>query len=234
MSTQERIRIVLDTVGTTALVITAAVLVWTATSRRPGEAAGAEPGPTAGLTESIDTTIGRTGHVMGSQQAKLAIVGFSDFQCPYCERFAQETLPQLKREFIDPGIAQFIYRHNPLESIHRLALRASVAADCADQQSQFWGMHDAIFSNQRELVDTSFVDYARTLRLDADVFSKCLDGGTTPRIKEDQADVVRLGLQSTPIFLIGRIESNGTIKVTKRINGAAPYETFTAALKALL
>lgn len=231
-ATHERIRLVLDIIGTTALVITAVVLVWATTSRQPAASAGAAGAAGApSLVDSVNMTLTATGHVKGSPRAKVAIVEFSDFQCPYCGRFAKETLPQIKRDFIDAGVAQFIYRDNPLESIHPFALKASAAAECADQQGKYWEMHDAIFAQQRELADTSFLDHAKTLRLDSATFSRCLEGGALPRIKQDQAEAGRLGVQSTPIFLIGRIESNGTIKVTKRINGAAPYETFKATLR---
>lgn len=179
-------------------------------------------------------TLASKGHIKGSKDAKVAIIEFSDFQCPYCGRFAKETLPQLKRDFIDAGVVQFIYRDNPLESIHPFALKASAAAECAGQQGKYWEMHDAIYSQQGELAETILFDHTKALRLDSATFSKCLDGGAVARIKEDQAEASRLGLQSTPIFLIGRIESNGTVKVTRRINGAAPYETFKATLKELL
>jgi protein-disulfide isomerase len=230
----DRLRLVLDVVGTTALVVTAAVLVWAATDRRPGAAAAGAAAAPSNLVDTVDLTLASAGHIKGSKQAKVAIVEFSDFQCPYCGRFAKDTLPQIKRDFVDAGVAQFIYRDNPLETIHPFALKASAAAACAEQQGKYWEMHDAIFSQQRELTDASFLEHAKTLHLDTAIFSKCLDGGAAAQIKEDKAEASRLGVQSTPIFLIGRVDSKGTIKVTKRINGAAPYETFKAALKELL
>jgi protein-disulfide isomerase len=231
-ATLERIRFALDVIGTMALVITAAVLIAATRNAGPPTNAGAAPAPR--LVDSVDMTLAATGHIQGSKNAKVAIVEFSDFQCPYCGRFANETLPQLKRDFIDAGAAVFIYRDNPLESIHPFAMKASAAAECADQQGKYWEMHDAIFSQQRELTDTSLVDRARALHLDDATFSKCLEGGALARIKQDQAEAGRLGVQSTPVFLIGHIDSKGTIKATKRINGAAPYETFKGTLKELL
>jgi protein-disulfide isomerase len=231
-ATHERIRLILDVIGTMALVITAAVLIVATRNAGPAPNVGAAAAPS--LVDSVDMTLALTGHIKGSKNAKVAIVEFSDFQCPYCGRFAKETLPELKRDFIDGGSAQFIYRDNPLENIHPYALKASAAAECAEQQGKYWEMHDAIFSQQRELTDTSFLNHAKALRLDTTTFSTCLEGGATSRIKADQAEAGRLGVQSTPIFLIGRVDSNGTIRVTKRINGAAPYETFKATLKELL
>jgi protein-disulfide isomerase len=158
------------------------------------------------------------------------VVEFSDWQCPFCERFARDTLPRLLREYIDTGKVRFSYRNNPLTEIHPLALQASTAADCADQQGRFWDMHDAIFAHQRQLTGGGFVEYARAAQLDVAKFTRCLDAGTTARIQADQAEALRLGLQATPVFLIGRVDGRGRIKATKRIDGAVPYETFKAAL----
>jgi protein-disulfide isomerase len=232
MPKSERIRLLLDVVGTLALVVTAAVLV-RATLVRQSEAAG---GPSVGgapnLLETVDLDVTLTGHIAGSKEAKLAIVEFSDFQCPYCERFARETFPQLKRDFIETGIARFSYRNNPL-GIHPFAMKASTAAECADEQGKYWEMHDAIFSHQRQLGDAIFVDQAKALRMNVDTFSRCLASDAPGRIQADQSEASRLGVQSTPVFLIGRVDSRGAIKATKRINGAAPYETFKTAIKAL-
>jgi protein-disulfide isomerase len=231
-TTHDRLRLVLDFIGTAALVVTAAVLVRVTLVGQPSGSAGAAGAPPS-LVDSVNMTLTAAGHVKGSPRAKIAIVEFSDFQCPYCGRFAKETLPQLKQEFIDAGVAQFIYRDYPL-SIHPFALKASTAAACAEQQGKYWEMHDAIFSQQHELAEASFIDQAKALDLDSAKFSNCLTSGITSRIKADQDEAGRLGVQSTPIFLIGRLDSNGTIKVIKRINGAAPYETFKATLKELM
>lgn len=233
MSKQDSIRIILDGISTIALVVTSVVLI-SATSRSSGELAGTGAATAPPPSESVDLTVAQTGHVMGSKDAKVVIIEFSDFQCPFCERFAKETLPHLKREFVEPGLVKFIYRHNPLDSIHPVASKAGAASYCADQQGRFWEMHDAIYAGDEELTASSFAEYARTLKLDLDKFSGCLAGEATAKVKADQAEAARLGLQSTPIFLIGRIEPDGSVKITRRVDGAVPYETFKAALKAVM
>lgn len=232
MLTHDRIRIVLDVISTVAMIVTAAFFIRHATGSQSGAAAGAA-GPQA-AENSLNVLLERKGHVLGSAQAKVALIEFSDFQCPFCERFAVGTLPQLKREFIDRGVVQFIYRHNPLEGIHDLARKASVASYCADQQNYFWQMHDSIFTHQEAMTDSSFAEYAKAIGLDVSAFNKCLGTDAASGVNEDQAEAARLGLQSTPTFLIGRIESDGGIRVTRRIDGAASYETFRSAIKSLL
>lgn len=84
---------------------------------------------------------------LGDPNAPVTIIEFSDFECPFCRRFWQETLPQIKAEYIDTGKARFVYRDFPL-SMHPGAFPAALAANCANQQGKFWEMHDKIFSEQ--------------------------------------------------------------------------------------
>jgi hypothetical protein len=83
---------------------------------------------------------------IGPEDAPVTIVEFGDFQCPYCKRFADDTFRDLLEEY--EGDIRFVYRDFPLSSIHPDAQRAAEAAECADEQGQFWEMHDAIFAQQ--------------------------------------------------------------------------------------
>jgi protein-disulfide isomerase len=232
-ASHERLRLGLDILSTTALVITAAVVISMSLNRPSATPSAPTTAGKPPLAESVDLVVASKGQTMGSGHAKLAIIEFSDFQCPYCARFAKDTLPQIKREFIEPGVAEFIYRNNPL-TIHPFAKKASAAAECAGQQRHYWEMHDALFSQQRDLSDGALLARAGALHLDISSFTSCLNEGAAARISEDQADAAQFGLQSTPIFLIGRIQPDGSIKVKQRINGAAPYQTFKAALTNLM
>jgi protein-disulfide isomerase len=233
MSRQERVRFVLDILSTTAMVVTSVFVVFWIMNNRSGSAAngGAEmPTP----VETVDLVVSKGGHILGSEKATLAVIEFSDFQCPFCAVFARDTFPQLKRDFIDSGKVRFIYRHNPLEPLHSLAVKASTASQCADEQSRFWEMHDVIYASQRTLTDDSFFGLAKSLNLDAGRFSTCMfDPDALAKVKKDQAEASRLGLVSTPTFLIGRVRPDGTVDVTRRVNGAVPYETFRTALEDL-
>jgi protein-disulfide isomerase len=85
---------------------------------------------------------------LGDPNAPVTIIEFSDFQCPYCRRFWEQTLPQLKSEYIDTGKVRLVYRDYPLSTIHPGALPAAMAAGCANEQGKFWEYHDQIFEEQ--------------------------------------------------------------------------------------
>lgn len=85
----------------------------------------------------------------GSENAPVTIVEFSDFECPFCLRFYAETLPQIKKEYIDSGKVKFYYRQLPIPSLHPMAVPFANAAECANEQGKFWEMHNIIFDKQR-------------------------------------------------------------------------------------
>ncbi len=86
--------------------------------------------------------------VLGNDDAKITIIEFSDFQCPFCKQFYTDTLPQLKSEYLDTGKAQLTFRHYPLTSIHPNAETAHRASECANEQGKFWEYHDLLFETQ--------------------------------------------------------------------------------------
>lgn len=88
--------------------------------------------------------------VKGNATAPVALIMFSDFQCPFCAGFASETLPELEREYVATGHVVIAFRHFPLDN-HPLALKAAQGAECAEQQGRFWDMHDRMFHAPQHL-----------------------------------------------------------------------------------
>lgn len=86
-------------------------------------------------------------HVLGVDTAPVTIIEYSDFQCPFCRSFFDQTYGLLKKEYIDTGVARLVYRHFPL-AFHPAAQKSAEASECAGQQGKFWEMHDAIFALQ--------------------------------------------------------------------------------------
>lgn len=152
---------------------------------------------------------------LGPADAPITIVEFSDFQCPYCRRFHEETYRALLDAY--PGQIRFVYRNLPLTSIHPDAMPSAVASLCANDQGAYWDYHDKLFSSEILTRDT-FVQYAADLNLDVEEFTACLDSGKHDKfIQDDMNFAINLGVQSTPTFFI-----NGLAVV-----GAQPLSAFT-------
>ena len=144
---------------------------------------------------------------IGSNEATYALIEFSDFQCPFCGRFARETLPTLRREFVDKGTLLFVFRHLPL-SIHSLASGAAAASACAERQGRFWPLHDALFQPQAALEPAAIRSLAAELDLNVDKFDSCLTAEGPIDVSADVTTATALGIKGTPAFLVnGRFYS---------------------------
>ena len=172
--------------------------------------------------------------VRGRPEAKLTLIEFSDFQCPFCERFYKETLPQLDKEYIRTGKVKMIFRDFPIDNLHKDAEKAAEAAQCAGEQGKFWEMHDKLFDNQKALGVNNLKKYAKELHLSADGFDDCLNSGKyVQEIQKDLADGQEAGVEGTPTFFLGYTNKDKTIQ-GKPIRGAMPYNTFKQAIDKLL
>jgi protein-disulfide isomerase len=169
--------------------------------------------------------------IRGNRTAKIAVVEFSDFECPYCASFATRTLPALQKEFVDSGRVVFAYRHFPLDQIHTRARRAAQVTDCAGEQARFWEMHDRIFANPRQLSEKAFSEHAVALGLDTGRFGACLARSAPENISSDVALATRLGVTGTPTFFVGVVESDGQVVVRKRIGGAQSIQAFRQVIE---
>ena len=162
--------------------------------------------------------------VEGDVDAPVTIVEFSDFQCPYCGRYIEETYPQIKEKYIDTGKVKYIFRDFPL-GFHQNARPAAIAAECVREEggdSAFWAYHDVLFANQEELSADDLKGYASEMGYDID---SCLDSEKYgDEVDADMAEGASYGVSGTPAFFI-----NG-----KKLVGAQPFAAFEAAIEAEL
>lgn len=136
----------------------------------------------------------------GSAGAKVRVVEFADFQCPYCSR-AAETMQALAKRYGDR--VEFAYRHFPLRSIHPDADRAAQAAQCAGRQGKFWEMHDKLYTAQHSLDAESIVGFGKELGLDAAKLEGCLTNGeAAAEVEADVQKATELGIEGTPSFFV--------------------------------
>lgn len=169
---------------------------------------------------------------LGSTTAKIGIVEFSDYQCFYCRDFHLKQFAQLKKEYIDTGVVQFIYKDLPLR-MHPQAVPAAMAAHCASAQGRFWDMHDALFAQQGRLRQSLYLELARQLKLDETEFSVCLESQASGQaIGQDVNTARMLGFTGTPSFLIGKIEGD-TLTVVRQSRGAPDFKVFVQEIEKL-
>ncbi len=137
---------------------------------------------------------------LGPDDAEIVIVEFSDYQCPFCRRFHDETYQQLLDAY--PGQIRFVYRNLPLTSIHPSAMPAAIASLCANDQNKYWEFHEKLFSSET-LDESTYIQYATDLGLDVETFTACLTSGSHDEfIQQDMNFSLDLGVQSTPTFFV--------------------------------
>jgi protein-disulfide isomerase len=158
----------------------------------------------------------------GSQTAPVTIVEFTDYQCPFCRRHFQTTLPALLAVYGDS--VRYVIRNYPIPSLHPDAPKAAEAAECSHDQGMFWRYHDHLF-RVTELDQRSLKQYAAELGLDTVAFNRCLDtGAKAALVAQDVRDARGYGARGTPaIFVNGRLFA-----------GAKPFEVFAAYIDSLL
>jgi len=219
-----------------AVLVAKVWLFWLDLTRPP--IASRPASTTASLASAIEPLSGRVLSpagtlVSGSPDAMVMLVEFSDFQCPYCAQYARDTYGLIQREFVDSGKVRYVYRNFPLE-LHSRAFQAAESALCAGEQGRFWQMHDLIFALRIGLDRPSLEQRAARLELNRDTFRECLEAGRPEIVRRDQAEGLRLGINSTPVFLIGFAQPDGQIRLTERILGAQTYSTFKHELEKAL
>jgi len=190
--------------------------------------------------------------VKGDDDAKITIVEFSDFECPFCGKFFSETLSSIEKDFIDTGKAKLIFRDFPLP-FHSKAQKSAEAAECAKEQGKFWELHDMIFENQQSLSEANLKKWAKEIGLSSK-FDTCLDSGKyADEVKNDYEEGQKYGISGTPGFIIFSEDgdSNDMKAIAAKyprnmipiktndgnvgliVSGALPYNVFAEVIEAL-
>ncbi|MCK2128136.1 DsbA family protein [Thauera aromatica] len=193
------------------------------------------PPPPPPLVQPIDAVVSiGDAPVKGARDAQLTMLEFSDYQCPFCKRHADQSLPQIERDYIATGKVRYVFRDFPLESIHPQALQAAEAAHCAAEQGRYWEMHDRLFANQQALAAEHLVEHAAALELDAGSFKQCLESGKyVERIRNDIAEGRKLTVTGTPTLLLGT-SAGGSMENVRIMRGAHAYALLKQEIDKLL
>ncbi|MDQ5900981.1 MAG: hypothetical protein QG600_559 [Patescibacteria group bacterium] len=185
---------------------------------------GAQPTPTPGKQNVSNGTL----PLLGNKDAKVVLVEFSDFQCPFCKSLFDGAYQQIKKDFVDTGKVAIAFRHYPLPN-HPLAPLAAEASECANDQGKFWEYHDQLFINQEswspmttEVAIGEFTTYAANLGLDTQAFSTCLTTEKyADKVSKDLADGQAAKVNATPTTFV-----NG-----QPVVGALPYDAFKTIIE---
>ncbi len=180
--------------------------------------------PVAGNGSSIDPRLLYTDDdpAKGNPNAKIKIVEFSDFQCPFC-RQAFPVIRELLEKY--PNDIYFIYRDFPIDQIHPQARLAAEAGECAQDQGLFWPLHDQLFINQDKMSLNDILKYARSVGIDMDKFAQCLTSKKyAQEVEDDLQTGLRAGVKGTPTFFV-----NG-----QKIEGAVPLSVWEKIIESLI
>jgi len=223
-------RNLLDLIATIAIVIGSIAVTWSAfDSDRPAERSGASPL----LIPKAPIAIGQAAR-LGRDTARVGVLVFSDFECPYCARFATSTLPGLKTKYLDTGKVQLVFKHLPLPN-HSRAQRAAEAAECARRQGRFWDVHDFFFRDPKTSLDQNSDGELGNLVPSSALLRGCLDQKEAlESVRSDASEASRLGVTGTPAFLIGERIEGDAIKVSAVLKGARPASDFESVLDRLI
>ena len=165
------------------------------------------PAGTAGAQQQQSTTAAAT-RAMGSPSAAVTVYEMSDFQCPYCRRFALETFRSIEREYISPGKVRWVFVNFPLTSIHANAVAAAATAVCAARQGAFWPMHDLLYQYQETWAPLKepgpfFLSLADSAGISKPKLLECVKSpATEAEIRYEAEGAERAGASSTPTFYI--------------------------------
>ena len=200
---------------------------------RPAPAGAAAAAMPAGSVQPL-TIAGRPSK--GNARAKVTVVEYSDYECPFCGQYVAQAYPQIEREYIATNKINYVFKNFPIEQLHRQSFKAHVAAACAGDQRRYWEMHDRLFADQRNLSLDRFVELASMLKLDVVAFRACVESAKhEAMIREDVGEAQRGGVQGTPVFVLAYTDPKGrTITPVRVIVGAQPFEAFKEAIDALL
>jgi protein-disulfide isomerase len=172
----------------------------------------------------------------GQPNATLAIIEYTDFECPFCRRFEHDVYPQIRDSYINTGKVKYFHRDMPLP-FHQGAMPAARAAHCASEQGKFWEMHDNLLTDGTAALGAADID-ERAARLGLNVarLDDCISSGRfADIIQRSVTEATAMQVSGTPTFIIGTLDAQGKLmSVKKTVVGAYPFETFKSALDPLL
>lgn len=225
----QRWRQLLEVATSLAMLVAAVLLIWATVHKvlahqtPPEPPLPSKPIPIAGA------------QLLGERHAPVVVTLFSDFECPYCAKLVAGALQEVRRDYVSAGKVLLAFRTLPLESIHPHSRAAAESAICAGRQGQFWVVHDAFFQRP-ELFASPLIlrEFTLSIHLDEAQFQRCLAEQAGQLVSADLALAHDLEVTVTPTSFLGVAESDGLVRVTDRVTGAKPFDSFRTRIEHLL
>jgi protein-disulfide isomerase len=173
--------------------------------------------------------ISLAGQRIGNQSADSVVIVFSDFQCPFCRKFATGAWRQLFEEYVKPGRVQVVFKHLPLQALHSDAYNLAAAAVCAGDQGYFEAVHDQLF--EPATAAAGLESLRHPAGLDRDKFTRCLKSDGPQAVDRDLAFAKELGVEATPTLMVGTLVSASSARIVLRRDGAASFEELQRMLE---
>lgn len=180
---------------------------------------------------SFQTLMQQGSSLLGKLSAPVTIVEFGDFQCPFCDRFAKETMPQINQTYIQTGKVNMLFEHFTIYGPD--SITAAIASQCASDQGKFWNLYNILYNNQGSVnsgwasKDNLKKFASKIPGLDTQKFNSCLDSGKyVSLVQNDLAFATSLGLQGTPAFIIEKSDGSNP----ELLPGAYPFPSFKAII----
>ncbi|HEX7941404.1 MAG TPA: thioredoxin domain-containing protein [Gemmatimonadaceae bacterium] len=196
-----------------------------ASARQVNVSPGEVLAPTGHFDDSVSSFADRA-RIRGSETAKVWLVEVSDFQCPFCKQWHDETFAKIDQEYVKTGKVRLAYLNFPLSRIHKNAQAAAEAAMCAGVQGKFWELHESLFQTQPKWADLKsplavFDSLARAAKVEPKGWNNCMTTHATAKlIQADRDRSTQAGVESTPTFFVG----------DRALAGAYPVDTFRVVL----
>jgi protein-disulfide isomerase len=173
---------------------------------------------------------------LGASDAKVAFIEFSDYECPFCIRHFQQTMPRIVTNYVKTGRIRYVFRDWPVDQLHPESIRAHEAAHCAGEQNRYWELHQRLFGPAGSHSSERLLALARETGLDMAAFGACLDSRRSDEaIRDTSRTAVEFGATGTPAFFLAiRDPATDQATVVQGLTGAQPYEVFAQAIDAVL
>ena len=172
----------------------------------------------------------------GSATSNVALVEFSDYECPYCIRHFTQVMPQIQQTYIDTNKIRYMFRDFPIDELHPQSIRAHVAAHCAIEQGKFWDLHNRLFTKPGTHTPEELAARAKEAGMNVPAFSACESADKySAAIRQSTAFAISMGASGTPFFVVGKFDTKtNQLTQLKSIPGAYPFTQFQQLIDATL